>query len=128
MELADLFNDTAEVTVPYKNLTFVMNVYTEKLTPEYRAKAVLLAARAQAEAETGAEGAEAEEKDEAALMVADLVESWKDEKGEAITLKGQPFAPVYENLVKLSYPLLTKLLGEITKYLGEQANPPSATN
>lgn len=124
MELADLFNDTAIVTASYKNLTFVMNVFTEKLTPEYRAKAVDLSSKAQAEAESGDEGTET--KDETAQMVADLIESWKDEKGEDVKLKGVLFPPVYANLVKLSYPLLSVLLREITKYLGEQANPPQA--
>ena len=123
MELEDLFNDTAVVTASYKNLTFVMNVFTEKLTPEYRAKAVDLSSKAQAEAESGDESTET--KDETAQMVADLVESWKDEKGEDVKLKGVHFPPVYENLVKLSYPLLSVLLREITKYLGEQANPKS---
>lgn len=126
MELEDLFNDTAVVTASYKNLTFVMNVFTEKLTPEYRAKAVDLSSQAQAEAESGDEGTET--KDETAQMVADLVESWKDEKGEDVKLKGVIFPPVYENLVKLSYPLLSVLLRKITEYLGEQANPQNATS
>jgi hypothetical protein len=126
MELADLFNDTAEVRAAYKNLTFVMQVYTEKLTPEYKAKALLVASRAQAESEAGDENTET--KDETAMMVADLVESWKDERGEDVKLKGVAFPPVYENLVKLSYPLLSVLMREITRYLGEMANPPSATS
>src|SRR4051812_43203442 len=98
MELADLFASTAEVKATYKNLTFVMQVYTEKLTPEYRAKAIILASRAQAEAETGAEGADTEAKDETAQMIQDLVASWKDEKGEDVKLKGELFPPVHANL------------------------------
>lgn len=128
MDLADLFNETAPVTSKYKNLTFVMQVYTEKLTPAYRAKAVVLASKAQAEAEAGAEGADAEHKDETALMVADLVDSWKDERDEDVKLRGVLFPPVYENTYQLSYPLLTTLLRDITNFLGAQANPPSATN
>jgi alkanesulfonate monooxygenase SsuD/methylene tetrahydromethanopterin reductase-like flavin-dependent oxidoreductase (luciferase family) len=126
MELADLFNDTAEVRATYKNLTFRMRVFTEKLTPEYKAKALLVASRAQAEAESGDEHTET--KDETAMMVADLVESWKDEAGDDVRLHGQPFPPAYENLVKLSYPLLSTLMREITRYLGEMANPQSATS
>ena len=128
MDLADLFNETAPVTSKYKNLTFVMQVFTEKLTPAYRAKAITLVSKAQAEAESGAEGEQAEHKDETALMVADLVEGWKDEKGEDVKLRGEIFPPVYENTYQLSYPLLSTLLRDITTFLGAQANPPSATN
>lgn len=131
MDIANLLEDTAEVVTTYKNLTFVKQVFTEKLTPAYKARAILLASKAQAEAENGAESGtdnEPEVKDESAELLADLIESWKDEKGEEITLRGAAFPPDYEHLVQLSYPLLTALLKNVTTYLGAQANPPSANS
>jgi hypothetical protein len=125
VDLADLFNDTAEVTARYRDRTFRLSVFTEKLTPAYKAQAILVASRAQAEAEEGAENTET--KDETAQMVADLVGSWKDGEGGEVLLRGEPFPPTYENLVQLSYPLLSTLMREITKFLGELANPPSPT-
>jgi hypothetical protein len=120
---------TAEARSTYKNLTFVMQVFTEKLTPAYKAKAILLASKAQAEAEQGAEAGtdhEPEVKDESAQLLADLIESWKDGDGEEVTLHDAPFPPTYENLAQLSYPLLITLLKDVTTFLGAQANPPSA--
>jgi hypothetical protein len=136
MDISSLMEETAEVRSTYKNLLFIMQVFTEKLTPSYKAKAILLASKAQAEAETGAEAGtdnEPEEKDETALLLADLLESWKnkpanapdDAPAEEVTLHGQPFPPAYESLIQLSYPLLTTLLKDVTTFLGSQANPQS---
>lgn len=127
MELADLLNKTAEVLADYNGFTFKMQVFTEKLTPEYKAKLILIAAQAQAQPD-GAERAEDATKDENALMLADLIESWRDKDDAPIVLKGEAFPPIYENLVKLSFPMLACLTRAITTYLGELANPQSATN
>lgn len=124
MELSDLLNKTAEVVAEYNGFTFKMQVFTEKLTPEYKAKMLLLASQAQA----GSQADAASAKDENAQMLADLIESWRDGTGEPVLLRGEDFPPDYENLMKLSFPMIARLTTEITKYLGELANPTNATS
>ncbi len=123
MEIQDLLNKTAEVIAEYNGFTLKMQVFTEKLTPEYKAKMMLLASQAQAASPENADSA----KDENAQMLADLIESWRDGLDEPVLLRGEDFPPDYENLMKLSFPMIARLTTEITKYLGELANPTSAT-
>jgi hypothetical protein len=119
MELNDLLVSTSKIDAIYMGRTFRMRVYTEKLTPTYKAQ--LLAA--------AAEAAEDEErKDENVQLLAELIESWTDEKDEPIVLNGQNFPPSYENLMKLSYPLIATLTRSITTFLGDLANPTKETN
>lgn len=125
MELIDLFNETAAVRAEYKGRVFVMQAYTEKLTPEYKAQLLLLAvASAEENKET---------KEESCLMLSGLIESWKGENPETkeleeITVDGKPFPATYDNLLKLSFHLIATLIRAVTTFLGDQANPTSATN
>jgi hypothetical protein len=125
VELADLFNETAEVTADYGKRRFVMQVFTEKLTPEYKAKFLLAGALA---ADEGDKPENAAVKDELVQMLEDLIDSWKDGEAQDIVLHGAPFLPTYENLAKLSYPVLARLNHAIKEYLGDLANPLNATN
>jgi hypothetical protein len=121
MELADLLNKTAEVTNEYNGFTTVLRIFTEKLTPEYKARLLTLAASAKAEGDETT-GEKREHKDENALLLVELIEAWD------IVLHGEPFAPVYENLIKMSFGHLASITKSITSYLGDLANPQSATN
>jgi len=109
MDLAVLFAHTAPFAAEYIGHTFAMQIFTEKLTPQYKAELMAL---------TSAEGEE--RKDENAQMLADLVASWDK------TLNGEEFPPTYENLMQLSYPCLASLLRQISTFLGDLANPQSA--
>jgi hypothetical protein len=127
MELSNLLSKTASIEVAYNGFIFLMQVFTELLTPAYRTKMMLLALQAHDEGDAdGAAAAQA--KDESAQILADLIESWTDEHGEAIVLHGEAFEPTYENLTKLSFPMIARLTTEITNYLGELASPKSASN
>lgn len=120
MELSDLLVETSEVTATYKGRDFKMQVFTEKLTPQY--KAHLLALTTVADEVGESENAPQEVKDETSLMLSDLVDSWD------VVLKGVPFPPTYENFAQLSYPLQACLLKKITGFLGDLANPSNGTN
>lgn len=118
MELSDLLVETSEVVATYKGREFKMQVFTEKLTPEYKAHLIALTVAVE---DAGA-AAPAELKDETSQMLADLIESWD------VVLNGEPFGPTYDNLLKLSYPLQASLLKQITAFLGDLANPTKETN
>lgn len=114
MELQDLFSETTEVSTEYKGRTFKSQVFTERLTPAYKASLILLITQAD-------EGEK--RKDETAQMLADLHQSWTDGDGQPIVLEGQPFPPTYENLMKLSFQLLAALLRSVTTHLADSVSP-----
>ena len=110
MELSGLLSNVAPVTATYLGHDFNMKVWTEKLTPTYKAELVTL---------IYAEDA-SQRKDENAHMLAQLVKEWD------VVLEGEPFPPTYENFMQLSYPCLNTLLRAIQEFLGDIANPQSA--
>lgn len=114
MELSDLLVETSPVEATYKGRVFKMDVFTEKLTPEYKSQLMVLVAKVE---DAGDDNAEKELVDETSRMLADLISHWD------VVLNGQPYAPTYENFRKLSYPLQAALLKRITTFLGELANP-----
>ena len=123
MELNDLLNETSECTASYKNYTFKMQVFTEKLTPEYKARLIALTTANEQVADSSDDAkVPAELKDENAQMLSDLIDSWD------VVLKGEAYPPTYANFLKLSYPLMAALIKQITMFLGDLANPQSGTN
>lgn len=106
MELSSLFKKTAPVVVNYDGDTINTQVYTDRLTPQRKAALLTLAAEDNEE-----------QKDETVMLLSELIERWD------VTLDGQPYLPTYENLMQVSYPLISTLLREITSFLGERANP-----
>jgi hypothetical protein len=126
MELNDLMNGTAQCPVRYRNFEFIVTVFTEAFTPEYKARLLTLTSAVE-KAEAGESGTP-EQREEAAQMLADLIESWTDKDGEAVVMNGQPFPPTYENWIKLSYPMMGAFTKQIIAFIGAEANPPSASN
>ena len=124
MELNNLMQETASCPVRYKSYEFNVSVFTEKLTPTYKARLLELT-RVN---EGHGEDAPAEVKDENAQMLADMIESWTDKDGQPIVLNGEVFPPTYENWLKLSYPMMAAFIKQITTFLGDQANPTNATS
>jgi hypothetical protein len=128
LELNDLLMKTADVTAVYNGFTFKLEVWTEKMTPSYKVRLIqLLMDSAEAEAEqTGDSDGQPEKnrapqiKDEHAVMLADLIKSWD------VVLNGEPFAPSYDNLIKLSFQCLAVLTREISTFLGALVNPTTA--
>lgn len=125
MELNNLMTETAVCDVRYKSYEFKVSVFTEKLTPEYKAR--LLALTSANEKVEGEESVASELKDENAQMLADLIESWTDKDGEPVVLGGEPFPPSYENWLRLSYPMMAAFIKQITTFLGDQADPTKKT-
>ncbi len=117
-DLLSILNDTIEVDITYRVLEIKAQVYTEKLTPEYKAQLVVLASVKS----EGAEDQETQDKDENALLLSELIESWD------LTNDKQPYPPTYENLARLSFPMLSCIARAISLKLGALANPQSATN
>lgn len=113
MELANILTRTADVPVTYAGQTLNTKIFTEKLTPVYRAEL----RRIVVEAEAGGES-----RDEAAQMLDDLIESWD------MVLNGEPKPASYAFISTLSYPLIATIVRAITEFLGEIANPTSATS
>ena len=126
MELNDLLAETAKVTVTYKKYVFKAEIFTERLTPAYKAR--LIALSSVNEENEGKENVDNEVKDENAQMLSDLIASWTDDKDEPIVLGGQPYPPTYENFLGLSYPLMAAFIKQITTFLGDQANPTNETS
>lgn len=124
MELNDLLNQTSPCTVKYRNFEFVCQIYTEILTPTYKARLLALAvvSNEQPEGQNDAD-VPVEVKDEHAKMLADLIASWTDKDGEPIVLKGEYFPPTYENWLQLSYSMLASFIKQITQHLADTANP-----
>lgn len=116
MELQDLFAETAEVVTEYRGRVFKMQVFTEKLSPDYKTKLLtqLIA---------NDEGENKERRDETVQMLDDLIDSWKDKDDEPIVLNGEEFPPVYNNIKQLSFQLLNLMLKNITQYLADSVSP-----
>ncbi|MEN3329011.1 MAG: hypothetical protein V7638_3818 [Acidobacteriota bacterium] len=125
MELSDLLNETSSCEVKYKNYQFNCNVFTEKLTPTYKAKLIALATSNEELIGENETDVPDEVKDDNARMLSDLIQSWVDEKGEPIVLKGERFDPTYENWLNLSYGMMASFIKQITEHLRDMANPPS---
>lgn len=113
MELANILTRIAPVTVEYAGQKLVCQVFTEKLTPTYRAEL----RRIVAESEAGGES-----RDEAAQMLDDLIDSWD------MVLNAEPKPAAYAFIATLSYPLIATIVRAITEFLGEIANPTNATS
>ncbi len=134
MELNDLLVETAAMTATYKTHEFKLNVFTEILTPEYKARLIALTTinkviEAQTPAKAADDATDAEPVatvpsdvlEENCKMLSDLIDSWD------VVLKGEPFPPTYENFLTLSYPLMATLITQITTWLGDLANPQKPT-
>ena len=119
MELNDLLNETSPLKATYKTHEFNLNVFTEKLTPAYKAR--LIALTTINEEHEGEKDAPADVKDENAQLLSDLIESWD------VVLNGAPYPPTYDNFLSISYPLMAALMKQITTHLGDIANPPKET-
>ncbi len=110
MELSDLLNKTASFTIEYQDEKIQVEIYTGKLTPQYRAD---LVAALTAETEN--------RKDEYATMLSDLIASWD------VILNGEAFPPTYESLVRLPYQLLAQMVNQVSDFLGKLAQPKQPT-
>lgn len=111
MELNNLLNKTAPVTIEYDGETINAVVYSDRLTPQKKAELINLLFQ---------EGEE--QKEEEVLMLSELIESWD------VTLNGEAFPPTYDNLMQISYPLLSHVVREVASFLKERGKPKPQAN
>lgn len=81
---------TVALAVPYQEDTINLEYKPDVFTPEYRARLDKLAKGE----------SKADERDTDAQMVADLLASWD------VVAGGEPYPPIYENLLKVPIALL----------------------
>jgi hypothetical protein len=106
MELTKLLTQTAPLAISYHGDTINANIFTDRMTPTKKAE---LDAILDEDSE--------EQKDSTVLFLSEVIESWD------VVNKGEAYAPTYENLMELSYPLLSHLLREVSSFLAGRANP-----
>jgi hypothetical protein len=106
MELRTLINKTAPLAIDYHGDQLNANIFTDRMTPT---KKVELDRILDEEGE--------EQKDSTVLFLSEVIESWD------MVFEGETYAPTYENLMQISYPLLSHLLREVSSFLGARANP-----
>lgn len=90
-----------------------MECLPHKITPTYRVQLSALAKLARAEKEERSP----EQKEQDAQMIADLVPAW------SITMQGEPYPPVYENLLDTPVTVLGRVSSEIMEVIKELSNP-----
>jgi len=117
MNLATLASRKHTRTFDFDGEPVTIDVLPHKITPEYRAKLAALAVKAA----SGEETESAEEKEQDAKMVADLVPSWDVEWNE-----GEPYPPTYENLIVVPCTLLGRVASEIMEVIKTLSNPTPA--
>lgn len=112
MDLNELLQHQAPCTATYLNFKAEMLIWTERLSPAYKAELIAAVTNEKPE----------ERKDEQAKMLSDLIASWDVKKD------GEAYPPTYDNLCALSYPLMAAFVRAISEFLGDLANPQSATS
>ena len=123
MELSDMLNETSPCPVKYKSYAFICQIFTERLTPAYKAKLLALSVANEEHEEASESDVPDDIKDDNARMLADLIASWTDKDGKEIVLHGVPHPPTYENWLNFSYSMMAAFIKQITSFLGDIANP-----
>ena len=109
MELQALINNTAPLAISYHGDTLNLSVFTDRMTPTKKVELDIIL-----------DEDNEEQKDSTVLFLSEVIDSWD------LVNKGEAYAPTYENLMQLSYPLLSHMLREVSSFLAGRANP--ATN
>lgn len=105
MKFADLINRTSTVSISYREQTINLIIFSEKLTPNYKASLLKLAEQN-------------EDHEVEVQMLADLIQSW-----DITDEEGQPIKPTYEFLLGCPLPFLSELGKAVLNEVAD-ANPP----